>query len=162
MKWSQLKRQIRALICPELCERIDMHVAIYRKAGHIAVRRASITVDGCEVFDFNDTRYWKTWYEAGKEFRASQPAAGICESYAAATTILDERQVFRGDFLSQSLHRYCEMSISQSLVSSNPVIRAFATIDRRLGKRTLAKLKLSEQDHPLIRHFYALRIGAAQ
>jgi hypothetical protein len=45
--------------------------------------------------------------------------------------------------------------------NNNPLIRMFAVLDRRIGKRTLAKAKESIAEQPLwLRQFYQLRITA--
>jgi hypothetical protein len=51
--------------------------------------------------------------------------------------------------------------VAESLQSTNPVMRAFAMIDRRTGKRTLARMTLRPDEHPLVRAFYELRTGKA-
>jgi len=40
------------------------------------------------------------------------------------------------------------------------LIRAFAMLDSRLGKRRLRTLRLANDEHPLVRQFYDLRCEA--
>jgi hypothetical protein len=42
---------------------------------------------------------------------------------------------------SDALRDYRNQSIDLSIASDNPIIRMFAIVDRRIGKRTLEKLK---------------------
>ena len=52
-------------------------------------------------------------------------------------------------------------SIEKSLVSENPLVRIFALLDRRLGKRRLLALEESmEQELDWVRAFYVIRMQA--
>ena len=52
-------------------------------------------------------------------------------------------------------------SIEKSLVSENPLVRVFALLDRRLGKRRLLALEESmEQELDWVRAFYVIRMQA--
>ena len=52
-------------------------------------------------------------------------------------------------------------SIEKSLVSENPLVRIFALLDRRLGKRRLLALEDSmEQELDWVRAFYVIRLQA--
>lgn len=52
-------------------------------------------------------------------------------------------------------------SIEKSLVSDNPIVRIFAILDRRLGKRRLLALEESmEQELDWVRTFYVIRMQA--
>ena len=52
-------------------------------------------------------------------------------------------------------------SIEKSLVSENPLVRIFALLDRRLGKRRLLALEESmEQELDWVRAFYVTRMQA--
>ena len=53
------------------------------------------------------------------------------------------------------------MPIREALESQDPLVRAFAIVDRRLGKRTIAKLELVDSEHSLVKVFYKLRLGSA-
>ena len=51
--------------------------------------------------------------------------------------------------------------IEKSLVSENPLVRIFALLDRRLGKRRLLALEESmEQELDWVRAFYVIRMQA--
>lgn len=60
-----------------------------------------------------------------------------------------------------ALNEYRNKSIEVSIHSQNPLIRMFAVLDRRVGKRTLYKLKNEIDQQPLwLQQFYKLRISA--
>lgn len=61
----------------------------------------------------------------------------------------------------ESLEKYRNQSISDSINSENPMVRMFAVLDRRIGKRTLADLKVRIDDQPeWLKLFYRLRIDS--
>ena len=71
------------------------------------------------------------------------------------------RTEYSEDEFCDALKDYRQQSIQDSISSDNPIVRMFAILDRRLGKRTLENLsdKISEQ--PLwLQQFYKLRIDA--
>ena len=60
-----------------------------------------------------------------------------------------------------ALKEYRNQSIEDSIHSQNPLIRMFAVLDRRVGKRTLNKLKKEVEQQPQwLQQFYNLRISA--
>ncbi len=56
-----------------------------------------------------------------------------------------------------AMREYLDSPINQALESSNPVIKAFALVDRRTGRRAIDKMQLSEFEHSLVKAFYELR-----
>jgi hypothetical protein len=61
--------------------------------------------------------------------------------------------------LGDAMRAYLDMSVTQALESENPFIRALAIVDRRVGVRSLHAISVDEQDHPLVKAFYRLRIS---
>ena len=60
-----------------------------------------------------------------------------------------------------ALNEYRNQSIEMSVYSQNPLIRMFAVLDRRVGKRTLRKLRDEIEEQPTwLQQFYQLRISA--
>ena len=54
-----------------------------------------------------------------------------------------------------------QQSIEMSLKSENLIVRIFAVLDRRVGKRRLALMKETIADEPdTFREFYAIRMKA--
>jgi hypothetical protein len=50
--------------------------------------------------------------------------------------------------------------VGEALKSSDPLVKAFSLVDRRVGERTLEKLEISDAEHTLVKAFYELRRGA--
>lgn len=78
-------------------------------------------------------------------------------------TSLESRQEFDDEEFSDALKQYRAINISDALSSSNPIVRMFAILDRRVGKRTLEKESITVNNQPeWLQFFYKLRLDAEQ
>ena len=128
MQWSILKSRIKDFICPELKGRIDFHLTSYRKS-HDGADKIWITIDKQKIFSFS---YYP--YElAEAELYHQKLNPGQVEKD------LQERQIHRPRDFGEARREYLDLPINQALESSNPIIRAFALVDRRAGKRMPGK-----------------------
>ena len=60
-----------------------------------------------------------------------------------------------------ALKIYRNQDIQASISSENPLVRMFAVLDRRIGKRTLEKLKETVDSQPAwLANIYRLRLDA--
>jgi hypothetical protein len=59
-----------------------------------------------------------------------------------------------------AMRAYLEMPVNEALKSADPLVKAFALVDRRVGKRTVEKIEISDSEHTLVRAFYELRFSA--
>ena len=74
---------------------------------------------------------------------------------------MNERSEYTDEEFCNALKAYRSQSIEQSIASDDPIVRMFAILDRRLGKRTLLRIKTQLNSQPeWLRHFYTLRITA--
>ncbi|MBE6737533.1 MAG: hypothetical protein E7566_02610 [Ruminococcaceae bacterium] len=72
---------------------------------------------------------------------------------------ITERTEYAEEEFCDALKEYRSQDIHDSINSQNPIIRMFAILDRRIGKRTLLKLKEDISNQPLwLQEFYRLRI----
>ena len=72
---------------------------------------------------------------------------------------LDQRTEYTDEEFAQALEIYRNSDISDSIVSENPLVMMFAMLDRRIGKRTLLKIKEIVLNRPdWLYRFYDLRI----
>lgn len=72
-----------------------------------------------------------------------------------------ERTEYTHDEFCEALEAYRNQDIRDSINSENPIVRMFAVLDRRIGKRTLQKAKESIEAQPQwLRQFYELRFEA--
>ena len=91
---------------------------------------------------------------------------GISEYWSEYWTLLnqhpiDKRTEYTDDEFCDALEMYRNQDIQDSIYSANPIVRMFAVLDRRIGKRTLIKLCDTVNEQPLWLHrFYILRLTA--
>ncbi len=150
MQWSKLKSRVKALICIELRDRIDFHLTSYRES-HDGADKVWITVDGQRVFSCK--HYPREWTEA-EAYHGGLRGEQVEESLKA-------REIHGpGDF-GNAMRAYLDMPVGEALKSSDHLVKAFALVDRRVGKRTIEKLEISDEEHTLVKAFYGLRCGAS-
>ncbi len=150
MQWSKLKTRAKDFICPELQDRIDFHLTSYRES-HDGADKVWITIDGQRVFSCKHYPYELAEAEA---YYGGLRGEQVKES-------LREKEIHRPKDFGDAIRAYLDMPISQALESSDPLVKAFALVDRRTGKRTLEKLEISDAEHTLVKAFYALRLASA-
>ncbi|HYW71117.1 MAG TPA: hypothetical protein VE961_08790 [Pyrinomonadaceae bacterium] len=148
MQWSKLKSRIKSLIAPEVRDRIDFHLTSYRES-HDGADKVWITIDGARIFTCK--HYQREWAEDGLFQRGFQREE--------VASILRRTEIQGPRDFGVATRAYLDMPIVEALKSSDPIVRAFAIVDRRVGKRTLAKLDLSDCEHTLVSAFYDLRCG---
>ncbi len=146
MQWSKLKTRVKDFICPELRDRIDFHLTSYRES-HDGTDKVWITVDGQRVFSCKHYPY--EWAEADAYYD------GLRDEQVKE--LFREKEIHRPQDFGDAIRAYLEMPISESLKSSEPLVKAFSLVDRRLGKRTLVKLEIFNSEHTLVKAFYDLR-----
>ncbi|HEX6186459.1 MAG TPA: hypothetical protein VFZ40_00150 [Pyrinomonadaceae bacterium] len=150
MQWSKLKSRIKSLIAPELRERVDFHLTSYRES-HDGADKVWIEVDGARIFDCK--------YYLSERATAYAYFDGLRGDEIKST--LADANIHSPQDFGSAMRAYLDMPVDEALKSSDPIVRAFAIVDRRVGKRTLAKLNLSSSDHSLIKAFYDLRCRSA-
>ena len=150
MQWSKLKSRVKDLICPELRDRIDFHLTSYR-SSHDGADKVWITIDGKQIFNCKHYPYERA------EFAAHLSGLHDDEAKSALRAVEIHSP---GDF-GDAMRSYLDMSVGDALQSPDPIVRAFAIVDRRVGKRALAKVDVSDCQHTLVNAFYQLRCGSA-
>lgn len=125
-------------------------MAGYRKA-YEGRGRAWLTFDGREVASFCDFEFENAWRDAGRR----EGAIGRPFTDSANATIRAAGVRHKADLL-DALGTCIGSSIEQLLASPDPLVRALAMLDRRLGKRRLASLDV-RSEHPLVAELHRLR-----
>jgi hypothetical protein len=131
MAWSQLKAKVEERFAHSLAKRVSIHLTSYRRAVSEG-GRGWLLVDREEI-----------------------PLASI-QPFGAG------RQPGQHDewSLHEALADYLNLSIADALSAEDPVHRALALIDRRLGRRRFEELDLPASEHPLVLRLYRLRAEA--
>lgn len=72
-----------------------------------------------------------------------------------------ERPEHTDEEFCEALETYRNQNIQESIQSDNPLVRMFAVLDRRLGKRKLTKIKEEIKSQPQwLQQIYNLRLSA--
>ncbi len=147
------------MLCDELRGRVSYFLTRYHQV-HNAYGRASIRLDQQEMVCFS----WIEMYRQENDLNKIGDETGrgdtndliLKNRWDASTTYCDM------DFLSAAIS-FLQMSITDALSSEDFIVQIFAIMDRRVGKRTLQKIKESGvyQGYPSwVKQFFDLRLGA--
>ena len=120
--------------------------------------RAAIRYDGKEIIK---GCYWYNWTKAGqfpkdeKYERRMREENAFMDDTALKLGVFDQRSFYA------AFQEFDQQSIEKSLKSENLIVRIFAVLDRRVGKRRLLMMKDTiEQGPNTFKEFYAIRARA--
>lgn len=172
--WSGLRRRLeQEFLCDSLKGRVQYFITHYHGApdnyGRIAIR-----VDGKEILQGNPYTYYRDYHILETQLKKSLEVPhrewngkewnNSCDNESveiAVKKIANHRGAFEIYDITNAISEYLENPIAESLASENPIIRMLAVIDRRIGKRTVDKLKVEIDKQPeWLKFFYRLRIEA--
>ncbi len=140
MSWSGLKKQVKQFICPELAGRIDFHITSYRRDSSVIETQASlpgrgwVTVDGVEILNL----------------------ASVGRLVEDRDDLPTQTGVTNRQDLYEAIKQYAQLSIEEALDHDSFIIQGLAVVDRRLGKKRLAKIE-KDKLHPFVHTLYGLR-----
>ena len=160
--WSGIRNKLEQdYLCPALRGHIQYFAASYRES-HDQIGRAAIRLDGVEVLRSNyyayEQNYWNR-YQALQREGAGENDSKTPFRLAHEGTLNDG--CFDNGFFYEAFGIFDNQSLEKSLVSENPLVRIFALLDRRLGKRRLLALEESmERELDWVRAFYVIRMQA--
>lgn len=169
MKWSKQKKLLESLLADSVKDRLKFHITRYGPGFSTHMMRAWVTWDGSELVNFSNAEWYGDRYEIKEQLikingHVKLPAPdhprGYITAYDQANEILNKQHRHSRDELVYAIEEHCTLSIEAALESEDPIIRALAIVDRRVGKRRLAKIDMMEVEHPLVRQFYTLRCEA--
>ena len=173
--WSGLRHQLEnKFLCEKLRGRIQYFLTHYHgapdKYGRIAIR-----VDGKEVLFGNPYSYYVKGYSAMERHIKCENDVPSREWTPKAMLYDDENSkiedavkniavcdgVFEIYDITDAIRIYTQAPIDISLQHENPVVRLFAILDYRVGKRSLLKLIDTIEEQPeWLKIFYRLRLDA--
>jgi len=159
-QWSKTRKRLEQdLLCEALRGRVRYFATRYRGA-HDQTGRVCIVVDGKEILNMPYETEFKIWLEADNRKVDGRPPAGMSlqdlDNEVAAEFM--QNGVLGPWQLHDALDEFFVSGIEESLQSLNPLVRMLAILDRRVGKRTLVKLKSTIEKQPAwLQYFYQLR-----
>ena len=135
--------------------RVRYFATTYRES-HDQEGRACILVDGKEVLKGNFYNYYLKSHllpEDDPRYRGYE--FDMVDEKALDLGMFDQRSFYL------SFAEFDNQSIEKSLVSENLLVRIFAILDHRVGKRRLVGLKEQMQSAPpILQFFYSVRTEA--
>ncbi|GAB1761326.1 SF0329 family protein [Priestia megaterium] len=165
-KWSKAKKRLLSFVCESLHSRVDFQVINYRKA-HDQLGRAVITVDKVEMLNMCTITAEKEEYYRERDIRIQLDDFTYDNVFnnraiqeQAQEQLKTEGIYAQYDFFS-ALEEYFNLPIELSLKSNDMLIKILCMLDRRVGKRTLRKMKESIlEENTFVQDFYKLRYEA--
>lgn len=156
MRWSSIVRSFEPFLAPALAGRIRLHATHYRGA-HDDEGRGWITLDGRQIASFESLPYLVRTYGLSTELKALGEAPE--PAWDRAIEIAHREGLFYLWDFQTAVEGYPGLSIDAAVADPDPITRALAMLDRRLGKRRLATIDLTTE-HDLVRTFHHLRCEA--
>lgn len=154
--WSNLKSQMNDLLCDSLKNKISYSYTSYHEV-HNAYGRATINFEKKEMAAFSWVENYAQEREMSQLYRERKRASyGEMEKQKW----MPEGKLCEIDFIN-SITIYLKTDIASSLASDNYLLRVFAYMDRRIGKRTLIRIKDDVEKLPeWVKQFYEIRCEA--
>lgn len=158
--WSGMRKYLeQEMLAESLSRRVRYGCTTY--VGMDGCRIFEMCVDGKQIKRFS----WETvnsyFIEKGYKEKSC-----IGEYWDEFWTLLDkysinERTEYTDEEFCDALEKYRNQDIKVSIQSSNPLIKMFAILDRRVGKRTLRRIQDEITNQPVwLQQIYFLRIDA--
>lgn len=133
-----------------------------------------VGMDNCHIFEvYVDDKMvkqfsWETLnsYFINHGLKQNKNPVGIQEYWNGFWQLLDEiplisRTEYTDNEFCDALEKYRNQKIQVSINSENTLVRMFAILDKRLGKRTLEKIKETITSQPeWLQSFYRLRLDS--
>ena len=161
--WSGMRKYLEQdMLAPSLRGRVQYGCTTY--IGMDGCRLFEIRVDGIQIKRFS----WETVnsYFIGQGYTQNPNPYGIAEYWAEFQSLLRQypasaRTEYTDGEFCEALETYRSQDVFQSLEAEDALLRMFAILDRRIGKRTLARLKDAPPARPeWLQFFYQLRLQA--
>lgn len=156
MRWSQLKKQLQDRFARSVAASIDLNQTRYRHS-HDQEGEFWISLHGSRIFSVGSLSYLSSLGALTAKNRAD--GATPAQAFELAWPVMDSTGMFLLEQMNKDLFCSLSLTVEQMSEHNNPVIRAFAVIDARFGKRRLAAFDPSSE-HPLVQKLHNLRLEA--
>ncbi len=158
--WSGMRKYLeQEMLADSLKGRIRYGCTTY--VGMDGSKIFEVCIDDKQVKRFS----WETAnnYFIEKGYKTINNPYGAIEYWDECWSLLDkyplnERTEYIDSEFADALAEYRKQDIISSIQSDNPIVRMLGILDRRVGKRTLEKLKAYINEQPeWLKQFYILR-----
>ena len=160
ISWSAMRKILeQENICNSLNGRIQYFQTRYKKA-HDQPGRVAIRLDGKEIFQCDNSKFGEKYGEAWYNIQENNIEGDSLMERHKKAMLSAISQVGAYSFY-DSFYEYRNNSICKSLTSPNAMVRLFAILDKRVGKRRLEKLVHEVKNQPeWLQIFFKLRFEA--
>lgn len=156
--WSGIRKKLETeYLAQSLRGHIQYYATSYsRSPDHEG--RAAIRYDGKEIIR---GCYWNNWVKAALFPKDDKYDKRISEEMAYMDDTALQLGIFDQRCFYNAFAEFDNQSIETSLKSDDLIVRIFAVLDRRIGKRRLALMKETITSEPAtFQEFYAIRVKA--
>jgi len=150
MKWSKLKKTIEDKFADCVSGRVSLYATRYTSGSYFMIR-GWITADKIEIANFSTPDNYSKF-----EWNTPELNERIPDEERTPGKAVEKGEFSRWDFMN-ACWDYINMNIDEAIISENPIIRSFAMLDRRLGKRRLRQIDKTDL-HPLVLRLLNLRL----
>lgn len=158
--WSKIRYKLEnEYIAESLKGRIRYFATTYSKC-HDHEGRAAILLDGKQIISGS---YCEQWSKAELLPKDETLRVRLSREFPYMDNTALEYGQFDQRCFYNAFNEFDNQSIERSLYSENLLIRIFAILDRRVGKRTLSKLRENIQNEPQVfQQFFSIRMDAEE
>ena len=156
--WSGIRKRMES---DYLAESLKGHISYFatsysRSPDHVG--RAAIRYNGKEIIK---GCYYHNWTKAASFPKDEKYERRMSEEFAFMDDTAIKLGVFDQRCFYEAFDEFDNQSIEKSLYSDNLLVRIFAVLDRRVGKRRLLTLKENIENEPdTFKEFFAIRMNA--
>ncbi len=161
MTWSGIRSKLEnEYLAESLRGHIQYYATSYSKCpDHEG--RAAVLYDGEEILKSNYFDMMWAWYDAERKIRNENPEMSHREVWLKSKLDILKDGCFDQRKFYAAFAEFDNQSVEDSLDSENALVRMFAVLDRRVGKRRLVRLADRIADEPeWLRTFYLIRLRA--
>ena len=163
--WSGMRKYLEEDMLAEVLRgRVRYGCTAY--VGMDGFRVFEVCIDGVQVKRFSLETV--NTYFIDNDYKENFTPFGVDEYWDEFWSLfekypIDARTEYTDKEFCEALDVYRNQDIASSISSPNPLIRMFAVLDRRIGKRTLEKLYTTIDSNPeWLQKFYLLRLNAVK
>ncbi|MBE5867097.1 MAG: hypothetical protein E7292_13060 [Lachnospiraceae bacterium] len=156
--WSGIRNKLEKDYLAESLRGHIQYFATSYSRSHDHEGRAAIRYDDKEIIK---GCYWNNWVKAHLFPKDETYEKRMREEMAYMDDVALQLGVFDQRSFYEAFEEFDNQSIEDSLKSENLLVRIFAVMDRRVGKRRLMAMMENIDNEPeTFREFYAIRMGA--
>ena len=156
--WSGIRKKLESEYLAESLKGDISYFATSYSRSHDHEGRAAIRYKGKEIIK---GCYYHNWTKAASFPKDEKYERCMSEEFAFMDDTAIKLGVFDQICFYEAFKEFDNQSIEKSLCSENMLVRIFAVLDRRVGKRKLISMKETiENEGDTFKEFFAIRMNA--